>query len=420
MKNFDWKTFLKQNSIFKSLDDKDIEQLLKGKVSEERDCAKGSIIIREGEFNDSVFLIGTGSVKVVLQGRDGKEINISSLGKGEFFGEMSPVEGIRRTATVLARENSTLLEVNGEKFCDIMRRNHIVAFNVLLKLSERLRHVSEHILAVKLKDADEKIDLFNTKLDAELKAVEASLKAALAVFEQTKMRTDEVIKSAEKSSAEIEKRSVTLKTIVSAAAGLAAILAFFGIKTFWDFTGIVKEVEERAEKVSNIQKDLEKLEVNLELLPEIRQISREALFRTYNQALATKDKGLTTTSYEALLKLNDSAVTNRLLSEIEVRIAEGKDQETYEELLATSIDYLDYSPMEKIIAYYLFLAVLILDLDNKEQEYEKTLSGFKKHVEAYEGKLIKENQDFSMIETLFGQDQKKQDLWFKYVKPLIP
>ena len=61
MKDFNWKDFLKRHPLFWSLNEKEIEQLLKDEVSDERDYPQGRVIIREGEVGDSVFLIGSGS-----------------------------------------------------------------------------------------------------------------------------------------------------------------------------------------------------------------------------------------------------------------------------------------------------------------------------------------------------------------------
>ena len=414
MKNFDWKTFLKQHSIFKSLDDKDIEQLLKSKVSEERDCAKGSVIIREGEFNDSVFLIGSGSVRVVLQGKDGYEINISTLGKGEFFGEMASVERIPRSASVIARENTTLLEVNGEKFCDIMRENPIIAFSVLLKLSERLRHVTEHVLAVKLKDADEKINLFNKKLDAELKTVEAHLKASLTVFEQTNTRTSEVIDSAERSRARLTIFGSVLGGFVTV---VISIFTWFGIEKLQNITEVEKLVEETAAGIFERRVQIEELTESLKLLPKIQEISLDALLATYSLAVTKGDEESAVTSFDGLLRLKDYDMTHRLLVEIEYKITEKKkDLDIYERLLKNSLYSIDI-PKEKIMVYYLLLTVLILD--NKEDFYD-TLSSFQEYVEDHKDLKVKDTLSIEDFDNLFkGQDQEKRTL-FNKVKDLIP
>ncbi len=434
MKNFDWKTFLKQHSIFKNLDDNDIEQILKDKVSEERVCAKGSVIIREGEFSDSVFLIGTGSVQVVLQGKDGYEINISTLGKGEFFGEMAPVEGIRRTATVIARENSTLLEVNGEKFCDIMRKNPIIAFNVLLKLSERLRHVSEHVLAVKLKDADEKINLFNTKLDAELKTVEAHLKASLTVFEQTNTRTSEVINSAERSRARLTTFGSAIGGVITVAIALFSWFGYQRIQSIEDTEDTIKgklnSITKIEQKINKMEKDVKEDAKEIKILANIYAkartiVSNDLKNKILPEAISLLDKkdNSAIPKFDELFSINDSELTDRLLNEIEMRIgkAEKNNRDICANLLANSLNYVN-TTNEKIKVCYLLLAVLILDNKHKEDEFKRYLSFFEEYVDIHKDQHIKvkDMQDFSLIDSLFEeQDREKRELWF-LVKRLIP
>src|SRR5262245_6438210 len=199
MKTFNWEVFIKKHPIFSSLNEVEIEELLAENLSEEKEFSQGSLIVREGAVKDTIFLIGLGSVQVVLPEKGGNQITLSTLRKGEIFGEMAVLDKRPRSATVKANENCTLLEVKGQEFLKILADHSDLEFKILLKLSERLRVLNDHLLTMKVQDIDEKLKLFNDKLDAELKAVEASLKAAQAVFDQTKLRADEIISSAERS-----------------------------------------------------------------------------------------------------------------------------------------------------------------------------------------------------------------------------
>ena len=91
MKNFQWKDPLKYHPLFSGLSEREVEQLLREEVSEERDCLQGSVILKEGEVGDSFFLIGSGSVQVAVP-QNGHQTTLSVLRKGEFFGEMAVFE----------------------------------------------------------------------------------------------------------------------------------------------------------------------------------------------------------------------------------------------------------------------------------------------------------------------------------------
>ena len=85
-------------------------------------------------------------------------------------------------------------------------------------------------MAVKVKNVDDKLECFNSILQAQLKAVDVSLKASQTVFDQTKLRADEIISSAERSRARTSWFFGIVAAIVSLAAG-------FGLKQVTDPQG---------------------------------------------------------------------------------------------------------------------------------------------------------------------------------------
>jgi CRP-like cAMP-binding protein len=127
------------------------------------------------------FLIGAGSVRVILVGAKAQEVALSALGAGELFGEMAVVEHKPRAATVIAEEDCVLLEIKGREFSKLLTRHADVEFKVLLELSERLRSLNQS-LTVQVKGVDEKLEIFHTELRAELKVVEASINYPAASY----------------------------------------------------------------------------------------------------------------------------------------------------------------------------------------------------------------------------------------------
>jgi CRP/FNR family transcriptional regulator, cyclic AMP receptor protein len=158
MKNFKWEDLLRRHPIFSRLAEKEVERLLEDEVSAERECPPQSVILREGEGGDSIFLIGSGAVQIVLLGKDGQEIVLAILRNGEVFGEMSLFQQKPRSATVIAKEPCLLLEIKGEEFLKLAHTYPDIELKMLLTLSERLRHVNEQVLAVRQKEVDEKLN----------------------------------------------------------------------------------------------------------------------------------------------------------------------------------------------------------------------------------------------------------------------
>ncbi len=100
----------------------------------------GEAIVREGDAGESFYLIEHGTVDVLIgkaNGRKGR--SIAQLGPGEYFGEMSLLAGETRSATVMAREDVSVLEVGRGAFQEIVAADP----SVLEPISQVATHRSE-------------------------------------------------------------------------------------------------------------------------------------------------------------------------------------------------------------------------------------------------------------------------------------
>jgi CRP-like cAMP-binding protein len=77
----------------------------------EQQMKAGDEIVRQGEPGDRFYVIDSGSVEVVVDGRPG-----ASLGPGDYFGEIALLRDVPRTATVRAREDGLLLTLTHDAF----------------------------------------------------------------------------------------------------------------------------------------------------------------------------------------------------------------------------------------------------------------------------------------------------------------
>jgi CRP/FNR family cyclic AMP-dependent transcriptional regulator len=143
MKSFDWQNLLRNHPIFSSLTEEEIANLLRDEVSQERACPQGTVILKEGEVSDSVFLMSSGSVQVTLWGTRGPLIPLASLQAGELFGEMAVLERRPRAATVVAREDCLLLEVAGEEIRKLLEAHPEMQVKLYTVVRDRLRQASQ-------------------------------------------------------------------------------------------------------------------------------------------------------------------------------------------------------------------------------------------------------------------------------------
>jgi len=247
-KSIDWKPLLQRNPIFSTVDEKRIDALLADGISKERVYAKDKDIVRQGEEGDSLFVIGSGSAEALLAVAKEETIRLSTMREGAVFGEMAFFGRRERAATVRAKEDCTVLEIGGPEFQNLVDEYPDIRSRLLLLMGERLRDTNEQILALHLKTVDEKLKLFNNRLDNEQRSVEAFLTAAKTVFDQTKIRTDEVISSAERSRDRLTKSATLVGTFVTALIGLAGL---FGWSKVNDATKSVSEAKKSLEQQVN-------------------------------------------------------------------------------------------------------------------------------------------------------------------------
>src|SRR5438128_1551243 len=134
---------LRQVTIFQALPQDTIADLAKRVWHKQADA--GSVIVSQEEAGDALFVIAKGKVKVVLYGETGREIILSMLGAGDFFGEMALLDRQPRSANVVAVEKADLLALDREAFQTHLTAHPSTALAILAEMSRRLRHADEVI-----------------------------------------------------------------------------------------------------------------------------------------------------------------------------------------------------------------------------------------------------------------------------------
>jgi CRP/FNR family cyclic AMP-dependent transcriptional regulator len=105
----------------------------------EIDFPADHVIARQGEIGTGFFVVVDGSVRVV---RDGDEVAV--LGPGEFFGELSVLDGLPRVAQVVAVEPTRCLALASWDFEQALLDSPPLALAILRGLATRLRSVTEN------------------------------------------------------------------------------------------------------------------------------------------------------------------------------------------------------------------------------------------------------------------------------------
>ena len=100
---------LKNVPMFASFPDEPLRVL--ATVVTRRSATRGTTIMAAGGPIDSLYIVISGRLKVMMSDSEGKEVILSILGSGEFFGEMGLIDDSPRSATVIAIEPCELLAV---------------------------------------------------------------------------------------------------------------------------------------------------------------------------------------------------------------------------------------------------------------------------------------------------------------------
>ncbi len=106
---------------------------------DKRIFTKGETILTEGQEGEEIYFISSGKVRVTKV-INNDEFELAILEKGTFFGEMSMFLGQKRTATVKAIEDTTILVGDKKAFIDMIHSNPTKAIDVISTLALRLQH----------------------------------------------------------------------------------------------------------------------------------------------------------------------------------------------------------------------------------------------------------------------------------------
>lgn len=108
----------------------------------------GEVIIRQGEAGNVMYEILDGRVEV-LQERDGKEVRLAELTKGDFFGEMAIFEREVRSATVRALGEVRVLTVDKKILLRRISEDPSLALRILERMSHRIREMDNELVRVR-------------------------------------------------------------------------------------------------------------------------------------------------------------------------------------------------------------------------------------------------------------------------------
>jgi len=142
----------KKIAIFSSLNEDELK-LLMGTAVVQNYPSKDNIIFHAGDDSDDLYIVKSGRVNAVRYSKEyDQKIVISSFGPGEFFGEMSVLDGKPRSATVETTEPTVLLKISNKNLQKTLIENSDVNFELIKIILAKLRKATNQIEELVLYD----------------------------------------------------------------------------------------------------------------------------------------------------------------------------------------------------------------------------------------------------------------------------
>lgn len=110
-----------------------------------------SILVNEGDASDSLYIVLSGRLKVFASSEDGRDVVLTELGPGDYFGELS-LDGGLRSASVKALEACSCCVVQGAELRQFLAEHPDFAQHLVLRLARMVRRLTEQVKGLALQD----------------------------------------------------------------------------------------------------------------------------------------------------------------------------------------------------------------------------------------------------------------------------
>ena len=141
---------LREIPLLSRLDEKALGNLEKAAIK--RAYPKNTILISKGDQSDQLFVVLKGKLKVSIADASGKEIIMSLLGAGDYFGEMAMIDGESRSATIMTTQASEVLTISRDDFHRTLMSSPELMFELLKVLARKVRIATDKLESLAFED----------------------------------------------------------------------------------------------------------------------------------------------------------------------------------------------------------------------------------------------------------------------------
>jgi CRP/FNR family transcriptional regulator, cyclic AMP receptor protein len=137
--------------LFSELSENELKEIIQCCVTQV--YKKDNMVLIEEEIGSTMFIILSGRVKISRISEEGREVILSILMDGDFFGEMAILDGQSRSANAVTLEDTELMIIRRENFLRMLHDFPQIAINLLKELAHRLRRSDSQIKSLSLQNA---------------------------------------------------------------------------------------------------------------------------------------------------------------------------------------------------------------------------------------------------------------------------
>jgi CRP/FNR family cyclic AMP-dependent transcriptional regulator len=143
MRSADVVELLARVPVFSTLELEDLERI--AELAVPRAFEPGQVVFREGDASDTCYVVRSGRARAVREHSGGRTITLATFGTGDIFGELALFEDERRSATVEAIEQCSVVAVLGPDMRRLMVEHPGISARLVIALGRRLRETNERL-----------------------------------------------------------------------------------------------------------------------------------------------------------------------------------------------------------------------------------------------------------------------------------
>ena len=122
------------------------------KSSVVRKYPKNTVLVSEGDESSHLYIIRKGTVSAYLNNEDGRQVNLNYMHEGEYFGELSLLDGKPRSASVISITDCEIILVSRASVHELLHKHPDFSLQLLTELTRRVRELTDSVKDLALLD----------------------------------------------------------------------------------------------------------------------------------------------------------------------------------------------------------------------------------------------------------------------------